>query len=59
LDHGQIAILDVQVTPAFRCGSPVDTLSKVLSPAAQAFRYDTGTGRAVSAGKFAHHLVLP
>ena len=60
LDHGQIAILDVQSTPVFRVWNMVHTLSKVLSPAAEAFRYEIlENGEQFLATKFGHHLVLP
>ena len=60
LDHGQIAILYVQATPVFRVWNLVHTLSKVLSPAAEAFRYEIlENGEQFLATKFGHHLVLP
>jgi len=60
LDHGQIAVLDVQGTPVFRVWNMVHTLSKVLSPAAEAFRYEIlERGEQYLAEKFGHHLVLP
>ncbi len=60
LDHGQIAILDVQSTPVFRVWNMVHTLSKVLSPTAEAFRYEIlESGEQFLATKFGHHLVLP
>jgi DNA-binding transcriptional LysR family regulator len=60
LDHGEIAILDVQGTPVFRVWNIVHTLSKVLSPAAEAFRYEIlERGEQFLAEKFGHHLVLP
>ncbi len=60
LDHGQIAILEVQSTPVFRVWNMVHTLSKVLSPAAEAFRYEIlENGEQFLATKFGHHLVLP
>ena len=60
LDHGQIAILEVQSTPVFRVWNMVHTLSKVLSPAAEAFRYEIlENGEKFLATKFGHHLVLP
>lgn len=60
LDHGQIAILDVQGAPVFRVWNMVHTLSKVLSPAAEAFRYEVlERGEQLLAEKFGHHLVLP
>ncbi|MDO8275518.1 MAG: LysR substrate-binding domain-containing protein, partial [Serpentinimonas sp.] len=39
LHHGLIARLDVEGTPVVRAWNLVHTLSKVLSPAAEAFRY--------------------
>jgi DNA-binding transcriptional LysR family regulator len=39
LEHGLIAILDVEGTPIVRAWNVVHTLSKMLSPAAEAFRY--------------------
>jgi LysR family transcriptional regulator, low CO2-responsive transcriptional regulator len=37
--HGLIAVLDVEGTPIVRAWNVVHNLSKVLSPAAEAFRY--------------------
>jgi DNA-binding transcriptional LysR family regulator len=39
LEHGLIAVLDVEGTPIVRAWNVVHTLSKMLSPAAEAFRY--------------------
>src|SRR5512145_1374422 len=39
LEHGLIAILDVEGTPIVRAWNVVHTLSKMLSPSAEAFRY--------------------
>lgn len=39
LEHGLIALLDVEGTPIVRAWNVVHTLSKMLSPAAEAFRY--------------------
>ena len=39
LEHGLIAKLDVEGTPIIRAWNVVHTLSKLLSPAAEAFRY--------------------
>lgn len=39
LKHGLIATLDVEGTPVVRAWNVVHTLSKLLSPAAEAFRY--------------------
>jgi len=39
LEHGLIATLDVEGGPVVRAWNLVHTLSKLLSPAAEAFRY--------------------
>ncbi|MDP3422515.1 MAG: LysR substrate-binding domain-containing protein [Burkholderiaceae bacterium] len=39
LEHRLIAVLDVEGTPVVRAWNVVHTLSKMLSPAAEAFRY--------------------
>jgi DNA-binding transcriptional LysR family regulator len=39
LRHGQLVVLDVAGTPVVRAWNVVHTLSKLLSPAAEAFRY--------------------
>ena len=39
LDNKLIAVLDVEGTPIVRAWNVVHTLSKLLSPAAEAFRY--------------------
>lgn len=39
LEHKLIAVLDVEGTPVVRAWNVVHTLSKLLSPAAEAFRY--------------------
>lgn len=39
LEHGLIGVLDVEGTPIVRAWNVVHTLSKMLSPAAEAFRY--------------------
>ena len=39
LEHGLIAVLEVEGTPIVRAWNVVHTLSKLLSPAAEAFRY--------------------
>jgi DNA-binding transcriptional LysR family regulator len=39
LEHGLIAMLDVEGTPVVRAWNVVHTLSKLLSPAAESFRY--------------------
>jgi DNA-binding transcriptional LysR family regulator len=60
LDHAQIAVLDVQGSPVFRVWNLVHTLSKVLSPAAEAFRYEMlERGEQFLAAKYGHHISLP
>jgi DNA-binding transcriptional LysR family regulator len=39
LEHGLISVLDVEGAPVVRAWNCVHTLSKLLSPAAEAFRY--------------------
>lgn len=39
LEHGLISVLEVQGTPIVRAWNVVHTLSKLLSPAAESFRY--------------------
>ncbi|MEX1165466.1 MAG: LysR substrate-binding domain-containing protein, partial [Hydrogenophaga sp.] len=39
LEHKLIAVLDVEGTPVIRAWNVVHTLSKLLSPAAESFRY--------------------
>jgi LysR family transcriptional regulator, low CO2-responsive transcriptional regulator len=39
LEHGLIGVIDVEGTPIVRAWNVVHTLSKMLSPAAEAFRY--------------------
>lgn len=39
LEHGLIAVLDVEGSPVVRAWNVVHTLSKMLSPSAEAFRY--------------------
>jgi LysR family transcriptional regulator, low CO2-responsive transcriptional regulator len=56
LDNGLIALLDVPGTPVVRAWNVVHTLSKVLSPAAEAFRYFVlEHGEAYLAQHFAAH----
>jgi len=60
LDHGLIAVLDVQGAPVVRGWNVVHTLSKLLSPAAEAFRYFVlERGEAFLAEQFGRHLPLP
>jgi LysR family transcriptional regulator, low CO2-responsive transcriptional regulator len=59
LDNGLLALLDVTGTPVVRAWNVVHTLSKVLSPAAEAFRYFVlERGEAYLAQHFAGHLRL-
>lgn len=59
LDKGLLAVLDVQGGPVLRAWNVVHTLSKVLSPAAEAFRYFMlERGEAYLAGRFGAHLQL-
>jgi DNA-binding transcriptional LysR family regulator len=59
LDNGLIAVLDVQGTPVTRGWNSVHTLSKLLSPAAEAFRYFMlERGEAFLAKQFGRHLPL-
>jgi DNA-binding transcriptional LysR family regulator len=59
LDNGLLALLDVAGTPVVRAWNVVHTLSKVLSPAAEAFRYFIlERGEAYLAQHFAGHLRL-
>lgn len=59
LDRGLIAVLDVQGAPVLRAWNVVHTLSKVLSPAAEAFRYFMlERGEAYLARNFGGHLQL-
>ena len=60
LDHRLLALLHVEGTPVVRAWNVVHTLSKVLSPAAEAFRYFVlERGEAYLAEHFAAHLPLP
>ena len=59
LDHGLLALLNVDGSPVVRAWNVVHTLSKVLSPAAEAFRYFVlERGEAYLAQNFAAHLEL-
>jgi DNA-binding transcriptional LysR family regulator len=59
LEKGLLAVLDVQGGPVLRAWNVVHTLSKVLSPAAEAFRYFMlERGEAYLAGRFGAHLQL-
>jgi DNA-binding transcriptional LysR family regulator len=59
LDNGLLAVLDVDGSPVLRAWNVVHTLSKVLSPAAEAFRYFMlERGEAYLAQHFAAHLRL-
>jgi hypothetical protein len=59
LDNRLIALLDVQGAPVLRAWNVVHTLSKLLSPAAEAFRYFVlERGEAYLAEQFGRHLVL-
>jgi len=57
LDNRLIALLDVQGAPVLRAWHVVNTLSKMLSPAAEAFRYFVlERGEGFLAGQFSHHV---
>ena len=59
LEKGLVAVLDVQGAPVLRAWNVVHTLSKVLSPAAEAFRYFMlERGEAYLAQHFGQHLQL-
>jgi DNA-binding transcriptional LysR family regulator len=59
LEHRLIAILDVQGTPVVRAWNVVHTLSKLLSPAAEAFRYFVlEHGENYLSRNFARHAAL-
>lgn len=59
LDHGLIAVLDVEGAPVVRGWNVVHTLSKLLSPAAEAFRYFVlERGESFLAEEFGRHLPL-
>jgi DNA-binding transcriptional LysR family regulator len=60
LDNGLIAIVDVEGTPVVRAWNCVHNLSKLLSPAAEAFRYFVlEHGERYLADAFGRHLTLP
>lgn len=60
LDNGLIALLDVQGAPVVRAWNVVHTQSKLLSPAAEAFRYFVlERGESYLAENFARHISLP
>jgi len=57
LDQKKIAVLDVEGTPVVRAWNVVHTKSKMLSPAAEAFRYFMlERGEAFLAQQFSHHM---
>jgi LysR family transcriptional regulator, low CO2-responsive transcriptional regulator len=59
LEHGLVALLDVRGAPVLRAWNVVHTQSKVLSPAAEAFRYFMlERGEAYLAGRFGRYLQL-
>jgi len=59
LDAGRVALLDVQGAPVLRAWNVVHTLSKLLSPAAEAFRYFVlERGEAFLAEHFGRHVAL-
>ena len=59
LEKGLLVVLDVEGAPVLRAWNVVHTLSKVLSPAAEAFRYHMlEHGEAFLARNFAAHLAL-
>jgi DNA-binding transcriptional LysR family regulator len=59
LDNRLIAVLDVEGTPVVRAWNVVHMLSKLMSPAAEAFRYFVlERGEAFLAEKFGRHLNL-
>lgn len=59
LEKGLLVVLDVQGAPVLRAWNVVHTLSKVLSPAAEAFRYYMlEEGEAYLARHFGAHLQL-
>lgn len=60
LQHGLIAVLDVEGTPIVRAWNVVHNLSKMLSPAAEAFRYfmlENAEGHL--AQQYGAHMPLP
>jgi LysR family transcriptional regulator, low CO2-responsive transcriptional regulator len=59
LDLKQIAMLNVDGTPVVRAWNVVHTQSKMLSPAAEAFRYFMlEQGEAFLAQQFGHHMAV-
>jgi LysR family transcriptional regulator, low CO2-responsive transcriptional regulator len=59
LDHGLLALLPVDGSPVVRAWNVVHTLAKVLSPAAEAFRYFVlERGEGFLAAQYARHLPL-
>ncbi len=59
LDNKLIAVLEVQGAPVLRAWNVVHTLSKLLAPAAEAFRYFVlERGEAFLAEHFGRHLAL-
>jgi LysR family transcriptional regulator, low CO2-responsive transcriptional regulator len=59
LDNKLIAVLDVEGAPVLRAWNVVHTLSKLLSPAAEAFRYFIlERGETYLAEEFGRHLKL-
>jgi LysR family transcriptional regulator, low CO2-responsive transcriptional regulator len=60
LEHGLIAVLDVEGTPIVRAWNVVHTLSKMLSPAAEAFRYFMlENAESHLADQYGAHMPLP
>jgi DNA-binding transcriptional LysR family regulator len=60
LDNRIIALVDVQGAPVVRAWNVVHNLSKLLSPAAEAFRYFVlERGEGFLAGHFGRHVDLP
>jgi DNA-binding transcriptional LysR family regulator len=63
LENKLIAVLDVEGTPIVRAWNVVHTLSKLLSPAAEAFRYfmleQAESHLAEKYGRFLHLQSLP
>jgi DNA-binding transcriptional LysR family regulator len=60
LSSNLIAVLDIEGTPVVRAWNCVHTLSKILSPAAEAFRYFVlERGESYLAEQFHTHRALP
>ena len=60
LEHKLIAVLDVEGSPIVRAWNVVHTLSKLLSPAAEAFRYFVlERGESRLAEKYGSFMLLP